>query len=123
MTAPAPAALLAAMEAAARQLQAAEAAHDLDQCDSAWHAFTIAKDAYETACIAAAPVVAGFSAALRASQEREAAAVEELDAYREAAMYDVKMGGSVFSHWNRSQLDRARAMTEAAIRARQDAAP
>lgn len=62
-------------------------------------------------------------AALRASQEREAqavAALEELETYRDAAMYDVKMDGAVFSHWNRSQLERARAMTEVA---RKDAAP
>lgn len=42
--------------------------------------------------------------------------LEELDAYREAAQYDFKMEGAVFCHWNRSQLDRARAMTEAAIK-------
>lgn len=57
--------------------------------------------------------------------EAQAAEIErlraELDAYRDAAMYDVKMDGAVFSHWNRSQLDRARAMTEAARKAEGDA--
>lgn len=79
MTAPDPAALLAAMEAAAREYQAAETAYDVYRSSQNWLAFTMAQDAYQTACIAAAPVVAGFSAALRASQEREAAAVAALE--------------------------------------------
>jgi hypothetical protein len=36
----------------------------------------------------------------------------ELDAYRDARQYDACMGGPVFMGWNRSQLDRARRMTE-----------
>lgn len=44
----------------------------------------------------------------------------ELDAYREAAQYDAMMGGPAFKGWNRSALDRARAMTEARITAEAD---
>ena len=48
--------------------------------------------------------------ALRA--ERDALRAE-LDAYVDAAQYDAMMDGPKFKGWNRSQLDRARAMTEA----------
>ncbi len=98
MTAPDPAALLAAMEAAAQDYR--------EQC---LPEITLLTDDLAALC-----------AAFRASQEREAAAVAELDAYRIAAMYDAKMEGAVFSHWNRSQLDRARLMSEAAIKAEGD---
>ena len=39
---------------------------------------------------------------------------EELEAYRDASQYDAMMEGPRFKGWNRSQLDRARRMTEAA---------
>lgn len=39
----------------------------------------------------------------------------ELQAYRDAAEYDALMSGPVFKGWNRSQLDRARKLTEAAL--------
>lgn len=38
----------------------------------------------------------------------------ELEAYREAAEYDALMEGPRFKGWNRSQLERARRLTEAA---------
>ncbi|MFI5409161.1 hypothetical protein [Kaistia sp. UC242_56] len=41
---------------------------------------------------------------------------DELEAYREAAQYDIKMSGPVFMAWDRSQLDRARRLTEASLR-------
>ena len=37
----------------------------------------------------------------------------ELSAYADAALYDALMSGPVFKGWNRSQLDRARRITEA----------
>jgi len=45
---------------------------------------------------------------------------EELDLYRDAAKYDVKMSGSTFSMWNRSALDRARKITEERIKREND---
>ena len=38
---------------------------------------------------------------------------EELTAYTDAALYDALMSGPAFKGWNRSQLDRARRITEA----------
>lgn len=43
--------------------------------------------------------------------------VAELEEYRGARQYDACMDGPKFKGWNRSQLDRARCMTEAAERA------
>jgi hypothetical protein len=40
--------------------------------------------------------------------------VAEVEAYRAAAQYDATMKGPRFKGWNRSQLDRARAISEAA---------
>lgn len=42
-------------------------------------------------------------------------AVEELQAYRDAAQYDAHMSGPIFKSWNRSQLERARKLTERAL--------
>ena len=38
--------------------------------------------------------------------------LQELQAYRDAAQYNVYMSGPVFRSWNRSALDRARWITE-----------
>lgn len=48
------------------------------------------------------------------TDERDALRAE-VEAYRDAAKYDVLMEGPRFSHWNRSQLDRARRISEAAL--------
>lgn len=50
-------------------------------------------------------------ARLEASQ-LDIAERQELEAYREAAQYDCIMEGPRFKGWNRSQLDRARRLTE-----------
>lgn len=44
-----------------------------------------------------------------------AVGLEELETYRSAAMYDAMMNGPRFKGWNRSALDRARAMTEQVV--------
>lgn len=57
------------------------------------------------------------------AEQAAAPLMAELTAYRDAAQYDAMMSGPLFRSWNRSQLDRARAITEAAIRARQEPKP
>jgi hypothetical protein len=52
-------------------------------------------------------------ATARAEGRREA--IEELQAYRDAAQYDTQMSGPIFKSWNRSQLERARKLTERAL--------
>jgi len=52
------------------------------------------------------------SAILAALRSASGKTAEELTAYREAAQYDATMEGPRFKGWDRSQLDRARAMTE-----------
>ncbi len=46
---------------------------------------------------------------------REQRLEKELEAYIDAAKYNVQMSGSTFMYWNRSALDRARKMTEKRI--------
>ncbi len=49
-----------------------------------------------------------------AAEARERGLLDELTAYRDAALYDAMMEGPLFKAWNHSQLDRARRLTEAA---------
>lgn len=46
---------------------------------------------------------------------REQRLEAELEAYRDAAKYNVQMSGCTFMNWNRSALDRARKLTEKRI--------
>jgi hypothetical protein len=47
------------------------------------------------------------------AEESIAALTDELNAWRDAAEYDATMEGPKFKGWNRSQLDRARKISEA----------
>ena len=62
-------------------------------------------------------------AELQSLRARLSAAEAELAAYRDARMYDALMSGPAFKGWNRSQLDRARRITEASLPTPQEPTP
>ncbi len=133
MTAPDPAALLAAMEAAAREYHDAVSQFRIHGTEPNYDRCIRAKDAYSE--IMQAPNVLQLCAALRASQEREAAAVA---AEREACVALVEaepelpgdppeiLAEDIAKHpveYMRVAVKATKRGIIAAIRARKDAAP